>query len=214
MIAAYFNVVPSLWAFFAIAAALSYPIYGLRAVTSIKDSFIILLILSLFASIPTTQLSLKLSHASPRRVMECRTFLIIRGLNTLSSKCPFIPPIVTATWFPTTYAQHIVIASHYVGFTFPGIIDEPGSFSGSESSPNPHLGPEPKNLISFAIFIKETARVFKDPLNWTKASFVAKDSNLFGDVINLYPVSFYKVSATASANPIYVFNPVPTAVPP
>lgn len=89
---------------------------------------------------------------------------MIRGLKTFSSKCPFIPPIETETWFPTTYAQHIVIASHCVGFTFPGIIDEPGSFSGRESSPNPHLGPEPKNLISFAIFIRETAREFIEPL--------------------------------------------------
>jgi hypothetical protein len=71
----------------------------------------------------------------------------------------------TATWFPATYAQHIVIASHYVGFTLPGIIDDPGSFSGRESSPNPHLGPDPKNLISLAIFISDTAKVLRDPLN-------------------------------------------------
>lgn len=50
-----------------------------------------------------------------------------------------------------TYAHTIVNASHYVGFTFPGIIDDPGSFSGKINSPNPLLGPEPKNLISLAI---------------------------------------------------------------
>jgi hypothetical protein len=66
--------------------------------------------------------------------------------------------------------------------TLPGIIDDPGSFSGREISPKPHLGPEPKNLMSLAIFIRETAKVFKLPLNYTKASFVAKHSNLFGDV--------------------------------
>jgi hypothetical protein len=43
------------------------------------------------------------------------------------------------------------------------MIEDPGSFSGSESSPRPHLGPEPRNLISLAIFIIETASVFKAP---------------------------------------------------
>jgi hypothetical protein len=44
------------------------------------------------------------------------------------------------------------------------MIDEPGSFSGREISPRPHLGPDPRNLISLAIFIKDTAKVFKAPL--------------------------------------------------
>jgi len=38
-----------------------------------------------------------------------------------------------------------------VGFTFPGIIELPGSFSGRDNSPKPHLGPLPRNLMSFAI---------------------------------------------------------------
>ena len=79
---------------------------------------------------------------------------------------------------------------------------DPGSFSGRFNSPNPLLGPVPKNLMSFAIFIKLTAIVFKVPWNSTKASFVANDSNLFGAVVNLYPVSFETYSAIASAKPI------------
>lgn len=39
------------------------------------------------------------------------------------------------------------------------MIDDPGSFSGNKSSPNPLLGPDPKNLISLPIFIKLTAKV-------------------------------------------------------
>lgn len=62
------------------------------------------------------------------------------------------------------------------------MIDDPGSFSGRESSPRPHLGPDPKNLISFAIFMRLTANELRAPLNATKASLEAKDSNLFGDV--------------------------------
>ena len=53
----------------------------------------------------------------------------------INSKCPFIPPSVTETSFPITCAQTIVNASHCVGLTFPGIIDDPGSFSGSDNSP-------------------------------------------------------------------------------
>jgi hypothetical protein len=34
----------------------------------------------------------------------------------------------------------MVIASHWVGFTLPGMIEEPGSFSGSEISPMPQRG--------------------------------------------------------------------------
>lgn len=72
------------------------------------------------------------------------------------------------------------------------MIEEPGSFSGRDNSPNPHLGPDPKNLISFAIFIKDTANEFSAPLKKTKASFVASDSNLLGAVTKSNPVSFFK----------------------
>lgn len=52
------------------------PIWGLRAVTNIKDSFISLLILSVLAWIPTTQFSVKDTEASPSSLAECNTFLI------------------------------------------------------------------------------------------------------------------------------------------
>ena len=133
---------------------------------------------------PIIQFSLKLSHASPSKAIEFNTFLIIKGLKTFNSKWPLLPPTVTATLFPKTYAHTIVIASHYVGFTFPGMIEEPGSFSGSDNSPSPHRGPEPKNLISLAIFISDTANEFRAALKKTKASLLAKASNLFGEVIN------------------------------
>jgi hypothetical protein len=41
-------------------------------------------------------------------------------------------------------------------FTFPGIIDEPGSFSGMCISPIPDRGPEANIRISFAILFKDT----------------------------------------------------------
>ena len=51
----------------------------------------------------------------------------------------------------------------HANYYIPGIIELPGSFSGSESSPNPHLGPEAKNLKSLAIFIIEHARTLRAP---------------------------------------------------
>jgi hypothetical protein len=57
-----------------------------------------------------------------------------------------------------TWLQTMVMASHCVGFTFPGIIDDPGSFSGKFSSPSPLRGPEPRNHISLAILCKEVAK--------------------------------------------------------
>ena len=40
--------------------------------------------------------------ASPNNLEDCITFLIIKGLKTLSSKCPLEPPTLTATLFPIT----------------------------------------------------------------------------------------------------------------
>lgn len=64
------------------------------------------------------------------------------------------------------------------------MIDDPGSFSGKDNSPNPDLGPDPKNLISLAILCKDTAIVFKVPENSIMASLAYNDSNLLGAVTN------------------------------
>jgi len=65
------------------------------------------------------------------------------------------------------------------------MIEEPGSFSGRRNSPNPHLGPHPKSLISFAILFREAASPLRAPEKLTIASLVCKASNLFGAVTNL-----------------------------
>ena len=71
---------------------------------------------------------------------------------------------------PITCTHTIVIASLWVGLTLPGMIDEPGSFSGRCSSPRPQRGPEPSQRMSLAIFISEQARVRRAPLAATIAS--------------------------------------------
>ena len=78
--------------------------------------------------------------------------------------------MLTEVWLPITCKQSIVMASHCVGLTFPGIIDDPGSFSGSWISPNPDLGPDPKSLMSLAILKSDEAVVFNDPENSNSAS--------------------------------------------
>ena len=99
-------------------------------------------------------------------------------------------------------------------FLLPGMIDDPGSFSGSDSSPRPERGPEPRKRMSFAILKSEAATVLIAPWLKTMASCAANDSNLFGAVVNGRPVIALTCSATFSAKPTGAFSPVPTAVPP
>ena len=81
-----------------------------------------------------------------------------------------MPPIEIATSLPITCAQTIVKASHCVGFTFPGMIEDPGSFSGIRISPIPERGPEANIRTSLAILFNETATCFKAPCVSTMAS--------------------------------------------
>uniref|UniRef100_A0A1B0FPG9 Uncharacterized protein n=1 Tax=Glossina morsitans morsitans TaxID=37546 RepID=A0A1B0FPG9_GLOMM len=81
--------------------------------------------------------------------------------------------------------------SHCVGLTFPGIMELPGSFSGNDSSPKPHRGPEPKK-----------------PSRAPRASKKLGAGLKGKQVISLIRAEHF------SANPLRVFKPVPTAVPP
>ena len=63
-----------------------------------------------------------------------------------------------------TCAATMARASLWVGLTLPGIIDEPGSLAGRMISASPVRGPEPRSRMSLAIFISETATVFRVPL--------------------------------------------------
>ena len=93
-------------------------------------------------------------------------------------------------------------------------MDDPGSFDGKISSPYPALGPEPKNLISFAIFIRQTAVVLSVPEKFTISSCAASDANLFDAVLKGIFVILL-ISLTIFLSKFFlVFKPVPTAVPP
>ena len=83
----------------------------------------------------------------------------------------------------------MIIASLWVGLTLPGMMDEPGSFSGRTSSPSPLRGPEPSQRMSSAIFMSETASVRSAPWVKTSASWAASAANLLGAVTKGSPVS-------------------------
>ncbi|MNU84990.1 hypothetical protein D3C71_747210 [compost metagenome] len=144
----------------------------------------------------------------------CRKLWAIIGLNTLSSKLPLAPPMLMATSLPITWAHSMVSASLWVGLTLPGMMEEPGSFSGMLSSPSPLRGPLASQRTSLAIFIRLAARVLRAPWAWTWASLAARASNLLGALTRGKPVCCARVWATASAKPGGQFRPVPTAVPP
>ena len=72
----------------AIADALSYPMIGLSAVTSMRDSPTNLSIRFWSSLIPSILYSRNLTHASPRIRAECNTLLIMIGRIALSSKFP------------------------------------------------------------------------------------------------------------------------------
>ena len=81
-----------------------------------------------------------------------------------------------------TWTASIASASHCVGFTLPGMIEEPGSFAGIFSSANPARGPQDSNRTSLAILNSDTANVFRVALNCTRSSCAPWTVNLFGAV--------------------------------
>ena len=113
-----------------------------------------------------------------------------------------------------TCAATIVSISHWVGLTLPGMIELPGSFSGSFNSPSPQRGPLPSRRISLAIFAADTAIVLSVPDSSTSVSCAASSANLFGAEVNGRRVSPATSFANASPNPLGALSPVPTAVPP
>ena len=52
----------------------------------------------------------------------------------------------------------MITLSAITGFTFPGMIDEPGCTAGSFSSPIPQRGPDPRWRMSSATLIKRSRR--------------------------------------------------------
>ena len=77
-------------------------------------------------------------------------------------------------------ADHGPKPSHWVGLTFPGMIELPGSFSGILISPMPQRGPLANHRTSLAIFMRATAKVLRPPDVAAKASWPAKLGKFVG----------------------------------
>ncbi len=80
--------------------------------------------------------------------------------------------------------QTMTMASHWVGLTLPGMIEEPGSLAGRISSLRPHRGPEASHRMSLAIFISGTATARSPADAPTMASRPPWAANLFPAVRN------------------------------
>ena len=94
----------------------------------------------------------------------------------------------------------MVSISDWVGLTFPGMIELPGSFSGSLSSPRPQRGPEPSRRMSLAILVSATAITLRTPDSSTSVSWAASSANLFGAEVKGSCVRFATSFANSSAN--------------
>ena len=139
---------------------------------------------------------------------------MIRGRYTFNSKFPCDAANPIAVSLPITCTAAMVIASHCVGFTFPGMILEPGSFSGIRISPRPHRGPLASQRISLAIFMQLAASAFNAPCAKLISSRELKTWNLFGSDSNVVCNCSDKTAHTSLPKLSGAFNPVPTAVPP
>ena len=166
------------------------------------------------ALMPSTQLVRKESMLSAISLTDCSTLYAMTGIKTFSSKLPCDAAIPTAASLPMTCTATMVTCSHWVGLTFPGMIELPGSFSGMSISFSPPLGPLESHLTSLAIFIISAASALTAPCRKTSASFEVSAWNLFSSLTNFSPVSSVTAAAAASANPRGALRPVPTAVPP
>ena len=105
-------------------------------------------------------------------------------------------------------------ASHCVGLTFAGIIDEPGSLLGMRISPMPQRGPLASQRMSLAILSNAPASVRTCADRLAKLSCADSATNLFGALTNGSPVICTRCCAHSVPNSVGAFKPVPTAVPP
>ena len=71
------------------------------------------------------------------------------GRIALSSKLPCDPAKATAVSLPITWMPTITTASSWVGFTLPGMIDEPGSLAGQSQlvDAGPRPAPQPADVV-------------------------------------------------------------------
>ena len=95
--------------------------------------------------------------ASRRIVDACSAFHAMTGIITLSSSCPASQATATVRSQPMTWKQTWFTISGTDGFTFPGMIDDPGCTAGSTISERPARGPMLSRRRSLATLPTSTA---------------------------------------------------------
>ena len=125
---------------------------------------------SMFALIPSMHLWAKTraTFASSSMFWESRWDMTVIIVQRSRFECVFAT--VIATSFPMTVTPTCMTASGMTGFTFPGMIEDPGCTGGRFSSRSPVCGPDPSHRRSFAILIIDTATVRIAPLASTRES--------------------------------------------
>ena len=104
---------------------------------------------------------------------------MISGRIVFSSRLPCEAALAMTPSCPRTCVQTMIMASHWVGLTLPGMIELPGSFAGRISSPSPARGPDPSHRMSLAILMRGTARPRSPALAAASASDAASAAKLF-----------------------------------
>ena len=135
-------------------------------------------------------------------------------LEDVEFEMPLALAKATTAPLPIVCAQTMQSASTWVGLTLPGMIEEPGSFSGKRDSPSPVRGPEPSRRMSLAILKSAEASEVRAPCVNASASCAAIAWSLLGAETKGSCVSSAILPANSSANCGCVLSPVPTAVAP
>ena len=117
---------------------------------------------------------------SASSAVDSSTLRASSGRAIASSKFPELPPSPTATSLAITCMHTSRSASHCVGLTLPGMIDEPGSLAGMRSSPRPPRGPDASQRTSSACLASARRAAFSAPCSATSASSPASAANLLG----------------------------------
>ena len=108
----------------------------------------------------------------------------------------------------------MIIASSWVGLTFPGIIEEPGSLDGMFSSCKPAVD---RMKASEYHLQSSLAQPLVPAMPRTHVTIPSRDpraANLFGALINGWLVSRAISAASLDPKSGKLLSPVPTAVPP
>ena len=120
-------------------------------------------------SIPSRQWVRRVSKARASMSMLWKTLKTITGSMTFSSSCPASAARVTDRSLPITWKATWFTTSGITGFTFPGMMLDPGARAGRRISAKPQRGPEERRRRSLQILLSFTATRLRIPDTMTRS---------------------------------------------